>query len=70
MKRWHVSVRYLDTHQTEHTWESNVEADTADAAKIAGERKLHGERDDIAVAMDAYAEPLNQVPPGLQSLYG
>ena len=30
MKRWHVSVRYLDAHRSEHWWESNVDADTAE----------------------------------------
>ena len=37
MKRWHVGVRYLDAHRFEHWWESNVDADTAESAKIAGE---------------------------------
>ena len=33
MKRWHASIRYLDAHQVEQVWETDVEAETAEAAR-------------------------------------
>jgi hypothetical protein len=63
MKRWHASIRYLDAHQVEQVWETDVEAETAEAARISAERKLHQERQDVAAPMDADVEPLDQTNP-------
>ena len=44
MKKWHASIRYLDAHQVEQVWETEVDAETAEAARISAERKLNQER--------------------------
>ena len=63
MKRWHASIRYLDTRQGEQVWETDLEAETAEAARISAERKLHQERQDVAAAMDADVAPLEPMSP-------
>ena len=35
MERWHASIRYLDAHQVEQVMEMDVEAETAEAARIS-----------------------------------
>ena len=63
MKRWHASIRYLDAHQVEQVWETEVDAETAEAARISAERKLHQERQDVAAPMDTDVMPLDQTSP-------
>ena len=63
MKRWHARIRYLDAHQVEQVWETEVDAETAEAARISAERKLHQERHDVAAPMDTDVMPLDQTSP-------
>ena len=63
MKRWHASIRYLDAHQVEQVWETEVDAETAEVARISAERKLHQERHDVAAPMDTDVMPLDQTSP-------
>ena len=44
-------------------WESDLEAETTEAARISAERKLYQERQDVAAPMDADVEPLDQTTP-------
>ena len=62
MKRWHASIRYLDA-QVEQVWETEVDAETAEAARISAERKLHQERQDVSAPMDTDVTPLDQTSP-------
>ena len=67
MKRWHARIRYLDAHQVEQVWETDVEAEFVEAARISAERKLHQERQDVAAPMDADVEPVDQTTPAYSS---
>jgi hypothetical protein len=67
MKTWLVNIRYRDRDDVEQEWNGEVEAETAEAARIAGERKPQQERHrDYAGTVDAAIEPQEHVAPILR----
>jgi hypothetical protein len=57
-RRWWVHVGYYNRAGRSESWEAEIEAETSEDARTAGERRIRQERHGVPEAIDAYVEPI------------